>query len=155
MGKLVVERWQQKIIKSGEQWVKRIFWMCRCDCGKQREVPSSQMGKQPPLSCVGCTIDSSRQKISALQRQRVRAPLPKRETSPYMLHYERYRKGFTTEQRARYEEVMGGRRGERLEQEAVDVVMREPVPGVCCERCLRGEPTPPEPSDEEAEEQAA
>ena len=37
------------------------------------------------------------------------------------------------------------------EREAVDVVMREPVPGICCERCLREEATPPPdpPHDED------
>jgi hypothetical protein len=57
-------------------------------------------------------------------------------SSDYSRNYKDYRKRFTPLQRARYEEILRGRAGAWIEAEAVDVVMREPAPGVCCEKCL-------------------
>jgi hypothetical protein len=148
-GKLVAISYEQRVVKSGQQWVKRIIWMCRCDCGNTREVSSHRLSERPPLSCVECAAQSNREKATVRQRQGERAPLPKHETSLYMRDYERYRKSFTPEQRARYEEVLRGRRGVTLEREAVDVVMREPEPGICCERCLKNEPMPLDAIEEE------
>lgn len=45
---------------------------------------------------------------------------------------------FTAAQRDRYNEVLKGRkRSLRNREEAVDIVMREPAPGACCQRCYR------------------
>jgi hypothetical protein len=153
LDKLVAVSYEQKIVKSGGQWVKRIVWTCRCDCGNTREVSSRCLSIRQPMSCVECATRIMREKVAASQRQRERVPLPKYETSPYMRDYESYRENFTPEQRARYEEVLRGRRGVRLEQEAVDLVMREPVPGICCERCFRDDPTPLELTEDEGEQQ--
>lgn len=67
--------------------------------------------------------------------------------------YRKTRASFTPEQMARYEELMHGRSGMWNEREAVDVVMREPEPGICCERCLREEAAPlPDPPEDDQDE---
>lgn len=97
------------------------------------------------MSCAEGAARSRQEKVVASQKPRQPVLLSKYENNPYMRDYERYRANFTPEQRARYEELLRGRRG----------VMREPEPGVCCERCLRDEPPPLEATEEEGEQPVA
>ena len=114
-GNLLVIGYEQKVIKSGQQWIKAIIWMCRCDCGNTCEIPSRRfaltqarisqatVGRKPkPMSCDECAARSEQEKVAAIQRRREQARLARYENSPYMRDYERYREGFTPEQRARY-----------------------------------------------------
>jgi hypothetical protein len=62
--------------------------------------------------------------------------------SPFLENYKWYRERFTPQQQARYEGLVRGRRSRIVQAEAVDVVMREPFPGVCCPKCAAQPSTP-------------
>jgi hypothetical protein len=145
-GQLVAVSWERRQVKeaNGQRAYRtQVFWLCRCDCGKTRELPSgwfsSYANRALELSCEGCSQAIEREKLSkAGKRRQEQGKLFVRQAarSPYEENYRQYREQFTAAQWARYEELMKGRKGWKHEAQAVDVVMREPQPGICCEKCL-------------------
>ena len=128
-------------------------WVCQCECGNVEELTSSQLDRPITKACKECIKKEKKAKKEEAASRRRRAD-EERERLGDNFHltwdYRKTRASFTPEQMARYEELMCGRSGTWNEREAVDVVMREPVLGICCERCLREDAAPPpDPPDDE------
>lgn len=93
-------------------------------CGAPRSRYSFGPGK-----CRKCYVST------ATSRNLDRLRYHVEEESPYIENHKQYLKQFTVEQRARFRELMASRCGKIAKAEAVDIVMREPKPGVCCPKC--------------------
>jgi hypothetical protein len=131
-------------------------WVCECECGNIEELTSWQLDRPITQACKECLGRERKTKQEAAAGRRRRAD-EERERLGDNYHltwdYRKTRASFTQEQMARYEELMEGRSGMWNEREAVDVVMREPVPGICCERCLREDAAPPPDPRADGEDQ--
>ena len=146
-GKLVALSFVRRKIKRKSEkrpFATQIYWLCKCDCGKLREVEACRLqpnSKRAAFSCAACSQEVKRERLSEAGKRQLREQLFQGvpESSPFVLNYRAYRAQFTPQQQARYEELMQGRKGERHEAHAVDVVMREPQPGACCELCIKQE----------------
>lgn len=55
--------------------------------------------------------------------------------SPYLANYKFYLKRLTPQQKQRFKNLMQTRRGLTAKAEAIDLIMREPSPGICCSKC--------------------
>ena len=105
---------------------------CDCECGGTRTVSRHELLRNRAIGCLKCA--KARRKLRVNPRKGVSTPAPVQ--SEYIRDWRQYLAKFNYRQRERFDELMTGRQGNIAQSEAVDVVMREPLPGVCCTACL-------------------
>src|ERR1700754_1806681 len=86
-GKLVALKWERRKKVVGGRVVTKIYWTCRCDCGRTQEVASNcftiREGR-PGLRCLACSERSRHEKVRRFLGRRQRRHFPRLpETSPY------------------------------------------------------------------------
>ena len=111
------------------------FLCTRNNCGKLRIAFVGRVKCGSIKACESCAKE-----LGVEQRLHKRALNPdaaSKTSSDFIRNYKTYRAAFTPEQQAAYDDIMEGRENTRTNQaEAVDVICREPQPGVCCKKCL-------------------
>lgn len=97
-------------------------WECECLCGERCIVRTCALRSGRTRHCPACQ--------------------PEVEALMYLKNYRAYREAFTAEQRERYESYVRGRKGTRLEAEAVDVTLRELPPQPAVHISILGDKAP-------------
>src|SRR5262245_61902055 len=112
-------------------------WECVCKKGHHTTKSTSKLFVKTPR----CSVCNPRPSDTRQLKLNLQDELPQTGGAPaseFIREYERFRASFTPAQRDRYDELMAGRKKNATnESQAVDVVMREPVPGRCCARCAQ------------------
>lgn len=49
-----------------------VLWLCRCECGREKEVRGDQLRAYKSLSCGGCHVNDEICKIEGCDRPRLR-----------------------------------------------------------------------------------
>lgn len=112
-------------------------WLCVCKCGAERVVRASKLRTGEVWACHACSKTAKRPAGVPVPLSSGKGRPSGGWESEFMREWERYLNAFTPAQVERFKELTAGRPGSVVvKAEAVDVVMREPAPGVCCLRCL-------------------
>lgn len=115
-------------------WLPNRHWECRCDCGGTVIVTTQYLTDGRTRHCPDCEPDWL--------------------GWVYLKHYREYRDAFTAEQRNLYESLLRGRKGTRVEAEAVDVTLRVLPPGERVHESILGVTLPLHSSKAEATSEA-
>lgn len=92
-------------------------------CGKERGKYATSAGK-----CAECY------RSTACSRNTLK--IRPDDSTDYISQYRSFLNRMTSAQRRRFDQILSRRRMSALNRaEAVDVVMREPKPGICCKKC--------------------
>lgn len=98
------------------------LWQCRCICGAICEVLTADLRGGRVRHCPQCN--------------------PEIEAQIYLSNYKAYREFFTVEQRKLYQSYLRGRKGTRIEAEAVDVTLRDLPPAPDVHLAILGDKAP-------------
>lgn len=102
-------------VRSGGRG-KGIFWLCRCKCGREREVLAKKFVSEEIKSCVDCRKNPTR-RVEGSGRW-------------YPPEFRRSWRGkvaaFDAERRLLYETILDGRTHWLLRMQAADIAIREP-----------------------------